>query len=169
MTPNTSSATNSGKALLEERLKGLDHKNFNWQAWKKGTLLVLKRIFGPDSIYVRELENTDYQYNSWSLRDTAGSEDPVKESVRELLRICITEANLNEPLKSNPTTDLSQELKNILSQYFDHATLAEIQKIASAEMPMVAKEEQVGKIISDKIPKYQTALLGKILLWAANR
>lgn len=169
MTPNTSSEINSGKALLEERLKGLDHKNFNWQAWKKGTLLVLKRIFGPDSLYVRELENTDYQYNSWSLRDTAGSEDPVKESVRELLRICITEANLNEPLKSNETTNLLQELKNILSQFFDHATLAEIQKIASDDMPAMAKEEQIEKIISDKIPKYQTTLLGKILLWAAEK
>ena len=157
-------------ALLEERLKRLDQKNFDWSAWKKGTLLVLEKIFGPDSLYVKELANTDYQYNSWSLRDTAGSEDPVKESVRELLRICLTDVAVGqEPQKSKTAEKNTTELKEILKQFFDSATLAEIEKIASSDTPAMTKEEQMQKIITDKIPKYQTALLGKILLWAANK
>ncbi|MDK2842007.1 MAG: hypothetical protein PWQ17_1512 [Anaerophaga sp.] len=155
-------------ALLEERLKRLDQKHFDWQAWKKGTLLVLEKIFGPDSLYVKELANTDYQYNSWSLRDTAGSEDPVKESVRELLRICITDAASQEPKKAATPGKNTAEVKEILKQFFDGATLSEIEKIASSDTPSMTKEEQIQKIISDKIPKYQTALLGKILLWVAG-
>ncbi|WP_016775896.1 hypothetical protein [Anaerophaga thermohalophila] len=155
-------------ALLEERLKRLDQKHFDWSAWKKGTLLVLEKIFGPHSLYVKELANTDYQYNSWSLRDTAGSEDPVKESVRELLRICITDAASQEPKKAPTAGKNTAELKEILQQFFDSATLAEIEKIASSDTPAMTKEDQIQKIISDKIPKYQTALLGKILLWAVG-
>ncbi|WP_010665380.1 hypothetical protein [Marinilabilia salmonicolor] len=151
-------------ALLEERLKRLDQKSFDWSAWKKGTLLVLEKVFGKESLYVKELENTDYHYNSWSLRDTAGSEDPVKASVRELLNICLTDAEHSKETNQIPPKDAKPEqLNEIINQFLDHATLTDIEKIANSEVPAMAQEEQIQKIISEKIPKYQTALLAKIL------
>jgi hypothetical protein len=152
-------------ALLEERLKRLDQKNFDWSAWKKGTLLVLEKVFGKESLYVKELENTDYHYNSWSLRDTAGSEDPVKASVRELLNICLTDAEHSQKTKQAPPKDEKQaQIKEIINQFLDHATLAEIEKIAKSEVPAMSKEEKIQKILTEKIPNYQTALLAKILI-----
>ncbi|WP_291856683.1 hypothetical protein [Marinilabilia sp.] len=154
-------------ALLEERLKRLDLKNFDWSAWKKGTLLVLEKVFGEESLYVKELENTDYHYNSWSLRDTAGSEDPVKASVRELLSICLTDAeHQKENIPATATNVKSEQIKEIIKQFLDNATLAEIEKIAASDSPAMSKEEQIQKIISDKIPKHQHTLLAKIMLWA---
>ncbi len=158
-------SNSTGYALIEERLKRLDKKNFDWSAWKKGTLLVLEKVFGKDSLYVKELEITDYHYNSWSLRDTAGSEDPVKSSVRELLHICLTDVEHQQEappqLKENAS---SVKIKEIVKQFLDNATLTEIKKIAESNVPSMTKEEKIQKIISDKLPKHQNALLTKILL-----
>jgi hypothetical protein len=166
MTGQENKRLSANRALLEERLSKLDQKNFDWTAWKKGTLLVLEKIFGKDSLYVKELINTDYHYNSWSLRDTAGSEDPVKAGVRELLYICLTEVEHSQPGNVPPSAPSNKdEMKELVKQFLDDATLAKISKIARADSPDIAKEEQVQKIISEKIDKYQTILLGKILLW----
>lgn len=154
-------------ALLEERLKRLDQKDFDWSAWKKGTLLVLGKVFGKNSLYVKELEKTDYHYNSWSLRDTAGSEDPVKASVRELLNICITDAEHQQENTPQAKENASSgQIEEIVKQFLDNATLAEIKKVAAGDAPSMSKEEQIQKIISDKLPKHQNVLLTKILLWA---
>ncbi|PWD99091.1 hypothetical protein [Marinilabilia rubra] len=162
MEENTEKSANY--ALLEERIARLNKKNFDWTAWKKGTLLVLEKIFGYDSLYVKELSETDYHYNSWSLRDTAGSEDPVKASVRELLNICLTdvEHRSTEPLAQNQGE--KSNLTNLLSQFLDNDTVAEFKKIASSGGPLVMKEEQAKDLINEKLPKHQDVLLGKILL-----
>lgn len=165
MTEPTKMDTNANQALLEERLKKLDQKNFDWAAWKKGTLLVLEKIFGHDSLYLKELAGTDYHYNSWSLRDTAGSEDPVKASVRELLHICITDVTHRSETETPVNTDNKEEIVSIVKQFLDNDTLAELRKIASSETPEMMKEEQVGDLIKEKLPKHQEVMLGKVLLW----
>lgn len=165
MEENTNKSANY--ALLEERLKRLDRKDFDWSAWKRGTLLVLEKIFGKESLYLKELESTDYHYNSWSLRDTAGSEDPVKASVKELLNICLTDAeHQKEHIPSTTINIKSDQIKEIIKQFLDNATLSEIEKIAAGDAPAMSKEEQIQKIISVKIPKHQNTLLAKIMLWA---
>src|SRR5690606_11156670 len=75
---------------LKERSDKFDQKPFDWVAWKRGTLLVLQNIFGNESAYYKQLAETDYEYSSWSLRDTSGSSDPVKSSCLDLLDICRT-------------------------------------------------------------------------------
>jgi hypothetical protein len=163
MEETTNKSANS--ALIEERLKRLDKKNFDWSSWKKGTLLVLEKIFGKDSLYVKELENTDYHYNSWSLRDTAGSEDPVRASVQELLNICLTDAE-HQPENAPETRDnaTSKQIKEIVKQFLDNATLAEIAKIADSNAPSMTKEEHIQNLIKEKLPRHQEVMLGKIIL-----
>lgn len=167
MEENTNKSVNY--ALLEERLKRLDRKNFDWSAWKRGTLLVLERIFGKESLYLKELENIDYHYNSWSLRDTSGSEDPVKASVRELLNICLTDAeHQKENIPAAATNAKTDQIKEIIKQFLDNATLSAIEKITAGDAPAMSKEKQIQKIISDKIPKNQNTLLAKIMVWATS-
>lgn len=162
MEENTEKSANY--ALLEDRIARLDQKNFDWTAWKKGTLLVLEKIFGADSLYVRELSETDYHYNSWSLRDTAGSEDPVKASVRELLNICLTDVEHRTPESSAPNQGSQPYLTSILSQFLNNDTMAGIRKIAISTGPVILKEEQVKDLVNKKLPRHQDVLLGKILL-----
>ena len=64
----TSQNLETALALLQDRKARLEHKPFDWNAWKKGTLLVLNSLFGEESTYFRELSAIDYQYSSWSLK-----------------------------------------------------------------------------------------------------
>jgi hypothetical protein len=166
-TSNTSTSAN--QALLQERLKKLNQKDFEWSAWKKGTLLVLEKIFGPGSMYVKDLSNTDYHYNSWSLRDTAGSEDPVKASMRELLQICLTDVS-NRSQSETPETNQGnkEEARVILKQFLDNATLTQIKNLINSETPEMIKEEKLNDLIKAKLPKHHELLLGKLLLWIFN-
>lgn len=168
MPETTNTNAQADRALLEERLKKLDQKNFDWSAWKKGTLLVLEKIFGKKSLYTKELENTDYHYSSWSLRDTAGSEDPVKGSARELLHICLTDVNNRTeeiPKESSEETEGKEKGKEILQQFMSQALISELEKMAASDDPAMIKEEKIRDFIQEKLPKHQEVMLGKILLW----
>lgn len=170
--PETNTAAD--RALLEERLKKLDQRNFDWAAWKKGTLLVLEKIFGKNSLYVKELTNTDYHYSSWSLRDNAGSDDPVKSSARELLHICLTDVENRGEEKPGEKTDTQKNDEKdqgqaILQQFLDEATLEELTNIVRSDKPAMIKEEQIRDFIKEKLPKHQEVMLGKILLWVLQK
>lgn len=165
--------TDADRALLEERLKKLDQRKFDWSAWKKGTLMVLEKIFGKNSLYVKELANTDYDHSSWSLRDTAGSKDPVKDSARELINICLTDVDNRgneKPEDANTTPgEKNDEGEEILQQFLDEATLSELTNIVSSDKPAMMKEEQIQNFIKEKLPKHQEMMLGKILLWILKK
>ena len=60
-------------SILKKQIERLDVKNFDLEAWKKFTIVMLARIFGDTSEKIRQIESIEYDYSSWSLRDTSGS------------------------------------------------------------------------------------------------
>ena len=60
--------------LLEQQIEKLDTKDFDLQAWKKYTIVILARIFGNKNEKIRLVEKLDYEFSSWSLRDASGNE-----------------------------------------------------------------------------------------------
>ncbi len=80
--------------LLEERIKELDAKDFDLDAWKQYTIILLSRIFGDENIKIKEIAKIDYDYSSWALRDTSGKTsylDTCKKLAREILEASIDE------------------------------------------------------------------------------
>lgn len=80
--------------LLREQIEKLDQKNFDLEAWKNYTIVLLARIFGNDSQKIKQIEKLDYEYNSWSLRDTTGYSsylETCKKLGKEILEASITE------------------------------------------------------------------------------
>ena len=55
--------------------------------------MVLSRIFGKDSDKIEQIQNINYDYSSWTLRDTSGASatEIVKKLGRELLETAIQE------------------------------------------------------------------------------
>lgn len=92
--------------LLEEQIVKLDAKHFDLEAWKQYTIVLLARIFGDNNQKVRQIEKIEYDYSSWSLRDTSGSSaylETCKKLGKEILQASIDELkafglpDLNEP------------------------------------------------------------------------
>lgn len=146
-------------ALLQDRKARLGHKPFDWNAWKKGTLLVLNSLFGEESYYFRELSAIDYQYSSWSLRDTSGSGDPVKASCAELLDICMVEVQHQQPNLASTR----QLLETVLKKYLSQSLLEQIRETLGKDVPPFEKEEQVVNLIQQTDSRTVHKILAELI------
>ncbi len=98
--------------LLEEQIGKLESKNFDLEAWKQYTIVLLARIFGDNNQKVRQIEKIEYDYSSWSLRDTSGSSaylETCKKLGKEILQASIDE------LKSFGLPDLNESQENYIT------------------------------------------------------
>lgn len=81
-------------SILNKQIERLEIKDFDLEAWKKFTIVMLARIFGDTSEKIRQIESIEYDYSSWSLRDTSGSSsylDSCKKLGRKILEASIEE------------------------------------------------------------------------------
>jgi len=78
--------------LLKKLIEKLDDKNFNLDGWKSSAMIILARIFGENSQKLRQIEKIEYDYSSWSMRDTSGI--PYLQTCRKLGRQIIETAVL---------------------------------------------------------------------------
>jgi hypothetical protein len=79
--------------LIKRQIEKLDDPAFDLIVWKSTTIMVLDRIFGRDSEKINLIKNINYDYSSWTLRDTTGvsSSEIVKKLGREILETAIEE------------------------------------------------------------------------------
>jgi len=93
-TINTKTMAKKEISILKKQIERLEVKEFDLEAWKKFTIVMLARIFGDTSEKIRQIESIEYDYSSWSLRDTSGS-SAYLESCKKLGRK-ILEASIEE-------------------------------------------------------------------------
>lgn len=83
--------------LLRRQIERLDIKQFDLEAWKKHTIILLAGIFGDENQKVKQIGSLEYEHNSWSLRDTSGNSaylDSCKKLGREILEASIEELEI---------------------------------------------------------------------------
>ncbi len=120
--------------LLENQISKIDSDEFDLEAWKSGTIVLLARVFGDASTKVTEIEKIKFDFGSWSLRDASGSRDQMdscKKRCKGILEACISELEilgiestdfekipakaLNSKISDALTNAIEQELS--ISQY----------------------------------------------------
>lgn len=115
--------------LIRNQIKKLDAPDFDLEAWKNSTILVLSRVFGESSLIVSRIQSLSYHLSSWALRDTLGktsAEEQVKRNAREMLETAILEletlgtpegvkSSAGNPLLGAISSALENEMK--VSQY----------------------------------------------------
>ncbi|MBE0636961.1 MAG: hypothetical protein IH598_00400 [Bacteroidales bacterium] len=156
--------------LLKHQIEKLDHKNFDLTAWKTHTMILLARIFGEDSQKIKQIEKLEYEYNSWSLRDTTGHSaylDSCKKLGREILEASITEIEvLGTPRKSGNLTagmDFNVVL-NALNDELKGFQYKNLVKTLKAEILPDEKRRLVNEIIRDTGEETLRNILENILL-----
>ena len=79
---------------LNKQIERLNAKDFDLEAWKSSTIVLLERIFGRDSQKITQIENVKFDFGSWSLRDSSAGRTPLdscKMRGKEILEIAIEE------------------------------------------------------------------------------
>ncbi|MFC2113613.1 hypothetical protein ACFLTA_10130 [Bacteroidota bacterium] len=108
--------------VLETQIQKLEAIDFDLNAWKNFTILLLERIFGKGTKKIEAIEKIKYAQGSWVLRDETGytnSIEACKNLGREVLEESIIELEtFGLPLESPdtiPFDTLLSALKNELT------------------------------------------------------
>jgi len=141
--------------LLRQQIEKLDQKEFDLEAWKNYTIIILARIFGNDSLKIKQIEKLEYENNSWTLRDTAGQASFVqscKKLGREILEASIDEIeNLGTPERSEAKTDslFVSMITDALENELKGAEFKEIMNVLRSGMNEEEKKRQVKQRLND--------------------
>ncbi|MCT4591295.1 MAG: hypothetical protein N4A71_25980 [Carboxylicivirga sp.] len=118
--------------LLENQLKQIDERDFDFNSWKKATVLLTSSCFGANSAQVDALQKIDYAYSSWTLRDEQGTTDPIKNECRTTLLTIINEFKIK--LDNDSSDNSKAEVNNLNFLWLtleDELTGASLKKLKS--------------------------------------
>ncbi len=147
-------------SLLQGQIDKLGAKGFDLDAWKKYTIIILARIFGENSQKIKQIESIEYDYSSWSLRDTSGSSeylDTCKKLGREILQASIDELNtLGLPEKSDQPDEFYNAIMDALGDELKGSQVKELKNILATDSPEQKKEKvlEVLKSYGSEVSQY---------------
>lgn len=140
--------------VLQSQIEKLDVKEFDLNAWKNFTTLLLERIFGKNTKKIDAVNKIKYDQGSWVLRDETGytnSIEACKKLGREILEEAILELETfgapEEALDSIPFSVIENAIRDELtgSQFREiQKTLSEKGAIKDRKKILLTKLESYG-------------------------
>ena len=144
------STDSSYLTLLENQLKQIDDKSFDFSSWKKATILLTSSCFGPNSAQVDALEKIEYAYSSWTLRDEPGTSDPLKNECKTTLLTIINEFRIkveNDSAESSST--VADDYTFLWSTFADELTGSSLKKLKSLITKANVSSDEVETFLKD--------------------
>ncbi len=136
--------------LLKNQISKLDNKNFDLNAWKSYTIVVLGRIFGENNQKIKQIENIKYDFGSWSLRDTLGNSSSMyacKKLAKEILEASISELeNFGLPERETKKAELVN-INLILTAFEDELKVSQFKEIKKIIVSDEKEEDKKEKIV----------------------
>ncbi len=153
--------------LLQQQIDQLSAKTFDFEAWKKYTIILLARIFGERSIKITQLENIDYEYSSWSLRDASGNEsyeEGSKKLAQEVLQAAIDELEILGMPKRLGSDDKLEDIRTIILDEFKGSQVKEINRILKSNDNREEKFRKIKDIVADLDQQTAYEIIAGLLL-----
>jgi hypothetical protein len=139
--------------VLEGQIQKLEAKDFDLNAWKNFTILLLERIFGRQSNKIEAIQKIKYDQGSWVLRDETGYTNSMaacKNLGREVLEEAIVELETFGLPAESPDT-IPFEI--VLTALQDELTGSQFREIKKAVGEKGAIEDR-KKILTAKLQGY---------------
>lgn len=155
--------------LLETQIKKLDAKDFDLNAWKQYTIVLLARIFGDNNQKISQIEKIDYDYSSWSLRDTTGRSsylETCKKLGREILLASIDELKAFGPPDLNVSDEKYIPVDIIIESLEDELRVSQfrdLKKLVNAAKSKQEKIKELKELLKDLDKEAALDIIYKIL------
>jgi len=135
--------------LLKKQVERLNEKKFDLEAWKNHTIVFLERIFGKENSKIKMVKDLNYDYSSWSLRDTAATgktkdKDPVRLQAREILTAAISELEMLGLPENKPENEKIWEL---LKDELTGKQIKQIESLVTSAAP--DKAEKISDVLEE--------------------
>lgn len=140
---------------LKELIKAVDQRNFNLEVWKLKAGIVIKEVFGNDDVKLKMINQLNYDYSSWSLRDQSGSGQlgAVKDEAKGILEAALLELSL-----SSSIPNIIDELKGFITQ----EEFEQLQNIwMKSDVQLIDIQQQLAKLPADVKDKLISSLIIK--------
>ena len=153
--------------LLKAQIDSLRSKDFDLEAWKQYTIIILSRIFGDNSIKIRQIEKIEYDFSSWSLRDTDGSSsylDTCKKLGKEILEASVEELKtFGLPGKEEAADAVLDALIEALGNELKGTQIKEIKRVLKADTSSEKKKETILTLLKSYGNEVSTEVLAGLL------
>jgi hypothetical protein len=145
--------------LLQLQIDKLDAKDFELEAWKKYTIIILARIFGDKSEKINQIEKLEYEFSSWSLRDASGNEsyeEGTKKLAREILQASIDELKAFGVPQQEDDDRSEKSIQEFLNLLLDELKGSQVKQLKTILASRESKDEKRRKIkeILEEIGEY---------------
>jgi hypothetical protein len=173
--------TNKGIELIHNQISRLDDKDFDLDAWKSSTTIILGRIFGDTYQGIKEIEKINFDSGGWSIGEASHYWDNLtscKKQGKDILQACITELeifgqpekkkNYNSGININLTQNQNQtvNINLLISALKDELTvsqLSEVNDLMRADEPSSEKKRKIIKKIKSFGGDVASNILANIL------
>jgi len=141
--------------VLQDQIEKLETKDFDLNAWKNFTMLLLERIFGQKTKKIEAIQKIKYDQGSWVLRDETGYTNSM-EACRKLGREILEEAIVElEAFGAPEETGNTIPFDVILNALQDELTGSQFREIKNA----IEEERQIKdlkKILVTKLKGFDS-------------
>lgn len=163
--------------LLQNQVNKLDDKDFDLDAWKSATCVLLGRIFGDNYQGIKAIERIKFESGGWAIGDASHFWDNIascKKQGKDILDACITELqtfgqpeqkeaknsgiNINLTQSQNQTVNINL-LISALEDELTVSQLREVNDIMKSDEP----KNQKQKNIIDKLKGFGSDVASNIL------
>lgn len=163
--------------LLRKQIEKLDDKDFDLDAWKSSTTVILGRIFGDNYQGIKAIEKIKFDSGGWAIGDASHFWDNMtscKKQGKEILEACITELetfglpekkktdssgiNINLTQNQNQTVNINL----LISALEDELTVSQLREVNDLMKVDEPKSEKKRKII-EKIKSFGSDVASNIL------
>ena len=142
--------------VLQSQIEKLEAKDFELNAWKNFTVLLLERIFGKNTQKIEAINRIKYDQGSWVLRDETGYANSM-EACRKLGQEILTEAILElETFGAPEDAPDSIPFNIIVNALRDELTGSQLREIKNALSKTGAITDR-KKILLSKLESYGTS------------
>ena len=161
--------------LIQIQIEKLENKEFDLDAWKSSTILVLDRIFGNDFQGIKSIESIKYKSGGISVGDSSNFWNIMsscKRQGRDILETCITELktfgarekinNNDSGININLTQNQTINLNLIITALEDELTVSQMKELKKIMENSDNKSEKKKKII-EKIKGFGSDVAVNIL------
>lgn len=155
--------------LLEQQIARLNDTDFDLEAWKKYTIIILARIFGSTDEKIRQTKQLEFDNSSWTLRDATGNSSYVertKKLAREILTAAIDEINVFG-VSNNSGNQPDESLAAILQLILDElkgSQVKQLKSVLSSRQSKVEKQRLIKELLEEMGENGAYTVLTSILM-----
>jgi hypothetical protein len=160
--------------LLQLQLTQLDDPSFELSSWKSSAIVLLQRILGNQDPRVLALEKINYDYSSWTLRDTTGKgtiTDPAKKMGRDIITNIIAEIETKDNVIIDPAGASRGRNEQIREAMEAILTVKQIREIEEILKTVNNKEESMIRlrgVVASLRHEVLTDLIAELILATAK-